>query len=266
MQDFTAIIEQELAQWRDARRRVLRRHAGRASVHAWRIASRRLFALEQLLAPHPSSRHDPTMRKCLHRAFHAAGRLRDAQLAIPQLESLSVAFPAAARLATHLERQLQHLRRAAHERIRAIKPRVLRDIAAAWRVASTQRFEHIAARRAARRLADAQRVPGWWPRHDSSAASIHHQRIRLKQVRYMTALQSAAASGAARWPPLPRLAGWQMRLGKITDIQVLLGLMQRYGSRHRKWRVEVAPLRRHLQRGRRQLLDQLAAEFSQGNP
>jgi CHAD domain-containing protein len=232
-------------------------------VHAWRIASRRLFALEQLLAPHPSSRHGATMRKCLHGGFHAAGELRDAQLAIQQLESLVAAFPVASRLARHLQRRLQDRRRAANDRIRDIKPRVLRDIAAAWRVSSVQRFERIAALRAARRLADAQRMLQRWSRQDRSAASIHRQRIRLKQVRYMTALFSAAGSDAARLPPLPlpRLAGWQVRLGKITDLQVLLGSLQRYGSRHRKWRVEAAPLRRHLQRRRRQQLDQLAAEF-----
>jgi CHAD domain-containing protein len=262
MRNFTATIEQQLEQWRDARRRVLRRHAGRASVHAWRVASRRLFALEQLLAPHPASRQGASLRSCLHDAFHAAGEVRDAQLAIQQLESLAAAFPAAARLASHLRRQLRHRRRAACERIRAARPRMLRDVAATWRAASAQRFERVAAVRAAHRLAQAQRVGQRRPRRDSSAVSIHRQRIRLKQLRYMTALYRAAAGDAAGLQPLPRLAGWQVRLGKITDIQMLLGSMQRYGSAHRRWRVEAAPLRAHLQRRRRQLLDQLAAEFS----
>jgi CHAD domain-containing protein len=266
MGNYTAAIEQTLTQWRDARRRVLRRHAGQSSVHAWRIAARRLFAIEQLLAPATATRRNATVRKTLRGAFDASGKLRDTQLAICHLESLAPEFPAAARLVRHLQRRLPKQRRLVTDRIRDIKPRELRRVAAAWNGAGAPHFDQATRLRALHRLSEAEHVLQGSMRRNGTAASIHRQRIQLKSLRYMTELHCAAGGAAPRSTRLLRLTGRQDQLGRITDLQMLLKSMERYGSRHRRWLQEAAPLRRHVQRQRRQLLNQLNAGAGSAPP
>lgn len=254
---FAAVIDDSLLQWAEARRRVLRRDAGMSSLHAWRVSSRRLLALEQLLCPQATPPGGASLHHALHHAFRAAGHLRDRQIAIQELERLAPQFPAAVRLARHLRTRLPKHRRRVVRRIRDIRPRTLRGITAGWHGPSTaDSFDGVASARAARRLVRAHRVlDAATRRGDHTAASVHGQRIQLKLLRYMTELCGNRTRAGGHAGTAQQLAGRQQLLGQITDLQVLLKKIDRYGSRHRRWKLQAASLRVHLQDRRRQLLD-----------
>jgi CHAD domain-containing protein len=145
------------------------------------------------------------------------------------------------------------MRRKTTDRIRRVKPRELRCIVRAWHAVSAPDFEYVARLRAAERLLSAARVAPVAPARGATAASIHRQRIRLKELRYMTELQRTAGGHVPRSARL-RFATRQVQLGKITDLQMLLRLIERYGARHPRWEQEATALRAHLQQCRRQLL------------
>jgi CHAD domain-containing protein len=227
-----------------------------SSVHAWRVSSRRLLALEQLLCPQATPRRGASLRRALHHAFRASGNLRDRQIAARELQRLTPRFPAAARLARHLRTRLPKHRRRVVRRIRDLKPRTLHGITAGWHGPSTRdSFEAVASARAARRLARARALAASTRRGNDTAASIHGQRIQLKLLRYMTELSGTPAGTSRDASTAKRLASRQGLLGQITDLQVLLKQIDRYGRRHRRWKLQAASLRRHLQDRRRQLLD-----------
>jgi hypothetical protein len=54
-----------------------------------------------------------------------------------------------------------------------------------------------------------------------------------------------------------QLAGLQRRLGRITDLQVLLRTVDAFAAKHPGWRRRSAPLRRHLLHRRQELLRSL---------
>jgi CHAD domain-containing protein len=250
---FCAVTEHALIAWREARRRLLRKHAGSSSTHAWRISSRRLFALEQLLTPYPSQH---PLHDALHRAFRSSGRLRDTQVALRLLADLSERFPAATSLARQLRKELVRRRRHTTRHARAIKTRTLRQIVDAWRPAHREGFESLAQRRAERRLRLAlapRHVPTLRTRRD-----VHRQRLRLKSLRYMTELCDSAGCRPPSTASTPQeLARLQSLLGEITDLQVLLRMIKRRGQQHSSWRRKSIGLRRELVCRRRQLLTRL---------
>lgn len=255
---FAAVIDDTLGHWRAARRRVLRRNAGQSAVHAWRICSRQLFALEELLGPDKRRQPGPTLHDELHRAFHASGKLRDSQLAVPRLERLAPTYSAATKLARHLRRRLPGQRRQVLKRVRDVTPRRLRRTIKGWANLRAADFEQFARDRAVRRLARAVRPLVAANRVRWTTRSMHCQRIRLKSLRYMTKMCRAAGlidgqSGLA----LRKLAVLQSALGDILDIQVLLKYIEEYGRRHNRWRREISPLRIHLQNQRQLLMNRL---------
>lgn len=249
-----AALERALSRWRHARRKVLRRHAGQAAVHEWRICCRRLVAMEQVLAPAVTGPRRGAMRGLFHHAFHAAGRLRDMQLASGRLRELAAGFPAAARLARRLHRGLARQRARVTRKVRAVRPRQVRRILAAWDTPHADPRRLVQRRTA--RLARAQLRLRHAREHCRSAQSLHRYRIEVKLLRYMQEFSREAGlqRGAQ---PARRLAGPQHRLGRITDIQVLLRMIEDFGARHPAWRREAASLRRHLHRQRQALLQPL---------
>jgi CHAD domain-containing protein len=256
---FTAAIDDTLLQWRTARRRVLRSGASTAAVHAWRISTRRLLALEQLLATRRGRARATTLHEALHKAFHAAGALRDNQIAIRELRALTPRFPAAARLARHLLKRLPRRRHRVAVRIRAIKPRALRTITADWRDTAAPEFERVARARAARRLALASRALRTAIHRGQSGGALHRQRIQLKLLRYMAELCGTGTGQMRRMVAAAQLARRQAQLGRITDLRMLLGKIDRYGRRHPRWGRAATSLRVHLRRRQRRLGEEMHA-------
>jgi hypothetical protein len=78
-------------------------------------------------------------------------------------------------------------------------------------------------------------------------------------------LQRAAGGHAPNTPGM-RFATRQVQLGQITDLQMLLQSIERYGARHPKWDKDATALRAHLQHRRQQLLARLNAHVSATAP
>jgi hypothetical protein len=242
------------AGWRRARRSLIRRKAGKSAVHAWRTATRRLFALEELLAPAVTGPHANALHALLRHAFHAAGQLRDTQLAIGRLQQLAPRFPAALRLARHLHRGLARQRKLVTRRVRDVKPRAVRALLISRGMLHVPDIEKLTAR-ATRRLRRAALLLRHADHHCRNARSLHRYRVRLKSLRYMEDFGRAAGLRATRERGSTlQINRLQHRLGKVTDIQMLLETIDRFAARHPRWKREAAPLRQHLCHQRLQLL------------
>ena len=254
---FQRVCREALGNWRSARQRVLKSDVTRGAVHRLRIRMRYLVALEALLAPRGGG--DPPVGEQLHDAFHAAGRLRDAQLGAHALRGLSRTVPDAARLARHEEQRVPHLVRRLQHELRAVRVgRVARTIHG-WLEPSRGDPQRILTERAVRRL---RAGLGWLatrPRDsDSGAHALHERRLRVKQLRYMAGLARAAGCRLPRPLSLARLAALQKALGAVTDLDVQLRTIARFADMHPDWRPAARVLRGQLQRRRATALHALS--------
>jgi CHAD domain-containing protein len=249
--DFAAAMQQALHEWRQARRRILHRGATPSAVHAWRISTRRLFALEELLAPDPR-RDSDSLHEALAKAFHTSGKLRDTQLAIHQLKLEHQRFPLVSKLTHRLHEKMPRQRRRLVRQLRAIKPQVLGKIILRWH-RSHQDFEKVAQARVPRRLERARALlDASRPR---TVALLHRQRLHMKSLRYMIELCRRAGYSVPRTPwTARRLSSLQQTIGRITDLQVLLALLQKHGERDKPLHGQFTELRRQLLRRRQHLL------------
>jgi len=245
---YARVGRQTLKQWRAARRRVLAAGATRGAVHELRMRTRRLVALEALLAPTGSARRPGSVERELHEAFHASGRLRDAQLAARASRQLSPSLPAAARLARHEDRRLPRLGASLQRELRAVRGRKLEAIVGSWLQPARGDAQQVLAQRALRRLGAESR---WLQGAGRGAAStgahrLHRRRIHVKRLRYMAELVRAAGQQLPRGMHLPGLALLQQGLGTITDLDMELRLLARFGAAHPRRRAAVRVLRGQL--------------------
>ena len=242
--DFAPVCAATLQEWKAARRRVVESDARRGAVHAWRIQTRRLLALEALLAPRGAARRRGSLEHELHAAFHASGALRDAQVGAAALGRLARTTPEAARLARYLQRREPQLVRRLQRRLHATHGRQLARIIDGWYTPRRGDPGEVLTGRATRRLRSTGRRVNAMPRTVSGTArSLHRRRIRLKELRYMAELGRAA--GMPRLPRLARLITLQTRLGTVTDLDMLLRVLARFAAKHPHWR-EARVLRREL--------------------
>lgn len=234
-----------LAQWQRARRKVIDRTAGRAAVHQWRVSSRRLQALGELLAPADGRRGRDDLHKYLHAAFHAAGRLRDAQLAIAPLQELSPRYPAAGRMIRHLRRWIPRQRHRVARHVRRVKPRVIRGILGTWGILDHPGMARLTARAALRlRHARQQQAQAGC----RTGRELHRRRVHLKALHYMQDFSHAAGLRIPSEPATPHLERMQRMLSDIADLRALIGVLDRFAAKHPAWKLESAELRRHLHR------------------
>lgn len=223
-------------------------------MHEWRIQSRRLFALEELLAPAGARRDRDGLRTRFHAAFHAAGRLRDAQVAIAQLELLSPRFPASGRLLRHLQRGIPGQRDRVARRIRNIKPRALRELLLFWGILHDPDLAQLASR-AELRLRRAHLRLQRAERRCRTVRTLHRYRVHLKSLRYMQEFIRAAGLRMPSSLAAPRhIDRLQRELGEISDIRVLIGLLDRFAAKHPAWKRKSSALRRDLLRQQRRMM------------
>lgn len=179
-------------------------------------------------------------------AFHAAGHLRDIQMAVQRLRRLEARFPEAGRLAHHLQRATHRQREKVTREVRALSYRCLRKEAEGWRPASSPTATRVAQARACRRLVRAEEALLKLERSNPTARQLHALRIQLKHVRYIMELCRTLRVGAhPRWP-MPKIRRLQVALGNTNDIRVLQEIVGRYGSRHERWRRRAEGLSHYL--------------------
>ncbi len=256
--DFTPVCAAVLKDWKAARRRALRSGATRGAVHALRIRVRRLLALEKLLAPRGGRPRATTLAHELHDLFHASGRLRDAQLLARAMRSLGRGIPQAARLARHEQHREPRLARQLRRRLRDRPMSRLAPIVASWLQPRHGDPRVVLAERAARRLREAQQRLATGVRAGGTAPhSLHRRRILLKELRYMAELAGEAGCALPRSLSVQQLTVLQQKLGAVTDIDMQLHKVARFGARHPGWRPSALQLRRELRRQRAAALESL---------
>lgn len=253
---FAGISRDTLRRWQAARRRVLDSRSDPAAVHDLRTSTRRLLAAEHLLAPTAMRRR---LARQLDDAFHAAGRLRNAQLSAQELQELSIAVPPAARLARHEARRIPALSRRLQRGLRDLHPARMADIVEQWLHPARGDTESVLAERARRRLhAQLPWMAAPTPTQTTTHA-LHRRRIRLKQLRYMAELTQAAGTTLSAPLLLKRLAALQERLGAVTDVDMELRAVARFAARHPHWGEDARALRAGLLQRRATALHRLLA-------
>ncbi len=233
-----------LRDWREARHRLLQRGASTTSLHAWRVCTRRLMALEALLAP-PSRLQRDAVATALHPAFHAAGRLRDTQIAIQQLKQRQLRHPEARRLLRRLRKDLPRQREQVTRRVRKISVHQLRQSVKSWSRPATAGEMRTLAGRAMRRFVRAQAQLATQARKAGSV-ELHALRLQVKQVRYMRELLQRLRLAPRRERSLPALVRLQSALGAVTDLAELRHVVTRHAARHAGWGRKTQDLQREL--------------------
>lgn len=247
---LSQVARRELEDWKAARRRVLRSGATRGAVHEWRIRTRRLLALEALLAPRGAAARGDLLHAELHDAFHASGRLRDAQLNRRAMKTLSCSIPEAARLARHEKERLPRLERRLLRELRRLSIVRIRRIVEAWLPPDSGDGETAILTRAERRLLSGHRRAARPLASHTAPHDLHRRRIHLKQVRYMAELWRAAGRPLPRGMGPARLTRLQAGLGALTDIDMQLRAVSRFAADHPQWHPAARALRSELRRRR----------------
>jgi CHAD domain-containing protein len=258
-QRFARICHDVLQEWKAARRRVLKSGASRGAVHELRIQTRRLLALEALLAPRGGPRRDDSLAALLHRVFHAAGRVRDTQLSARALQELARSAPEAARLAAAQRKRQPRLARRLQRELREVRPRRLADSIAGWFEPARGQPGRVLTRRAsarlqaaAKRLATDSRAGG-----NTTPHSLHRRRIRVKTLRYMAEFARAAGCALPRPLSLRRLMALQQDLGAVTDLDVQARRISRFAADDPAWRPTARQLLGKLHQSRTVALSRL---------
>lgn len=245
---IAAGAEETLRLWRESRRHLVKRRAARTSLHSWRLCTRRLLALEALLAPRTARSTAGKFAASLGCAFHAAGRLRDTQVAILQLKKLEQRFPEARRLARHLQCDVPRQQKKVTRRVRALSYRRLREDVETWNLPTSTRAARNTVARATRRLASAERRVTALLGRQPTDRQLHKLRLQLKLIRYMMELGRTMGIGAQpRWSLLA-IRRMQQTLGDVTDMTVMQDIVGKFASSHDPWREKAEGLRRYLAR------------------
>jgi CHAD domain-containing protein len=242
-------------EWHAVTLKARRDPGSRRLVHRFRIATRRLLAVEDLLAAGgPGS----PIRERLDPAFRVAGRIRDLQICRAELAGLDDHRAAVRAVARAARKRLPVLVERLRHELRAFKPREIRqavrpmrarlhaatDSAAArrtrTRTIATARLRHRAARQQLDRFA---RNLG--PETDDAA--LHSLRLRLKGVRYMTELLASVDTGERARV----FETWQRALGAVTDLRAVLREIDRCRVHRQATEAALGPLRQFVLRAQR---------------
>ena len=234
-------------------------------MHRFRISTRRLLALEELLTNatlgHP-------VRKQLEPAFRAAGHVRNVQVGSTRLGSIADRSGAARAVARTAGKRLPTLVRRFTHRLELLNRKKLRrDVRRLRRRACPADDSPAAVRAQARALASALRRYQAARRQleraarsmgpDSADSAIHALRLKLKRVRYMREL--LAPPGATGTRTVQSLANWQRSLGAISDQRTMLRLIDRRDAWPGARADALAALRERLLRAERRRITALAA-------
>lgn len=261
---FDGLLRQRWRAYRAALGAV-RRRPTRDAIHDFRVATRRLLAAVQLgqgIEPDCAPRW---FEARLLPPFLAAGRIRDLQVAVDQLEGLRDRHSCATVPRSGLLRQLPTLkrrlkRRLARLRTPALRKRVRRlreafdrhsaDAVGARRMRRLQRANLARAHRAVRTASASLSQP-------PSAAEMHALRVAIKQARYM--IEAADLTGlAAPRGESSEFAAWQAALGGIADRRALLELLDAMSAEGTQDTADLQRLRRGIHSAQRRQIERLA--------
>ncbi|MEZ5459440.1 MAG: CHAD domain-containing protein [Steroidobacteraceae bacterium] len=227
--------------WRETLRRARARPRSRRRLHEFRIATRRLQAMEQLLAPARSGRQ-VIPSAGVEPAFRAAGKLRDIQLCVERLHALRNTHPVAGTIEAALRAQLPRRERKYERALREIDvTRCKRAVRALRANADLQRARRRLRSRQQRLRSTLRELPA-----HPTLAQLHRLRLRVKQLRYMQEWIAPAARESAPPELSYQLPLMQRKLGEIADTRALRRAVERWKPANKCDTRAQARLLRHI--------------------
>jgi CHAD domain-containing protein len=237
MPETLAIILEE--RWGLFRTRLAsaRQRSTASAVHDLRVATRRLIAAIDLVAPLAPTGTPGGTRRRLKKLLDALTDLRDAQVQGMALRPMILEYPVLTRLAGDLREQRQKLLRSArqalvHVRIKrehAALVRLTEDILQSYDLPSLAAAGDVrVVAQAAQAYAIAATAVHKIRPHDT--ATIHRARVAFKKYRYAVEILGAFLPWADA-ELSKRMNNYQTRMGEIQDIEVLLGSIERFAQK-----------------------------------
>ena len=240
--------------WRSYRRAFKRcqKKLSRATVHQWRVETRRLLALMDLFDPLLAGDAPVKISCCFKLPFKTSGRLRDTQVMLCDVKRQLRQFPDAKRFRKELLRREKRLGRQLERKLRRTKLKPLKnrmdalrkELRAAVRQAEGRHHAWVCLLRSVDRafvIAVARRrsiAP-------ARPQAIHRTRIAFKKFRYMVEQLRPLMPGLAGGLP-GKLRGHQKLMGDIQDCETLLAALDKFmreekseAGRLRKFRAAV---------------------------
>ena len=231
-----------------------------SAVHDLRIQTRRLLALLELLGALHSPGPLKKIRKVLKQRLDAFDELRDTHVQMSLLSELDPRFPEPCDLDALLCRRERRLTDELHQGVLATKQarleRRLKTVEKKFRESAGQipREEARLAIRAVLREAYDRVVTLRRRIRPNRAATVHRTRVAFKRFRYMSELLRPYLPGL-KAKDLDRMRDYQTMMGNLQDMEVLLASLRRAVADKEISGRAVGPLRRELQRRRRELMD-----------
>ncbi|MCS6946873.1 MAG: CHAD domain-containing protein [Steroidobacteraceae bacterium] len=252
--------------WRKALRRLEKRASkSTRAVHAFRVATRRLWAIDAALRA--ASAKSLSEHRRLRRAMRAAGRLRDMQLCIAQLEALSRRSAAAGAIADDLRSSLRDRQRRTDEAVGRVRPRKIKKRFFALLPAAPS--ERDAARLLAHATARLEQYRRMLERDSTdclprpTVEQLHALRLQIKQARYLSECLSGLGSAAQprSQSAASTLRNLQDALGRVTDQRMVLRTIRKWIGRSERRRKQAASLLAIVERRQRTAIVRALAQL-----
>jgi CHAD domain-containing protein len=228
--DFTLL-------WEDYRKALARCCARLSpkSLHRLRIALRRLsVALELCQAAYPTLETSASVR-CIRKQLKKFGSLRDIHTQLEHVNKYREMWPVLRRYKKALLTERKSRRGKLERFLSGLKSRKVKTlIHKAWRPSALAGHESADARDA--ELAPARRhLRALWMEtrrriksmDAGRLASLHHLRVAIKRVRYTGEFLKPVLNETEK-KALRQLEAWQMQLGRIQDMRILLASMKKW--------------------------------------
>lgn len=249
--------------WRVYRKELRRcqKKCSEQAVHDLRVATRRLIATIEILLTILPGDNLKKRRRTLKKMLSGFGRLRDTQMQLLTVEKLLPPYPVLQPFFTVLIlRERQMVKRVARqvktEGLKALE-RNIRDVNK-----RLKRFSRNPAMRMANRSAVMGAVAAAFARvrtlrqgvDPANTTTIHALRVAFKKFRYMVEALHPFL-GDISDAQLQKMNAYQMRMGDIQDIEVLIGSVNEYALRRKKIADEsLLPVHQELTRRRSELI------------
>jgi CHAD domain-containing protein len=222
--------------WRSYRRAFKRcqKKLSRATVHQWRVETRRLLALMDLFDPLLAGDAPVKISCCFKLPFKTSGRLRDTQVMLCDVKRRLCRFPDAKHFKKELLRREKRLGRQLERKLRRTRLKPLKNRLDALRKELRAAVKQADGRRAAgvRLLKGVDRAYAnvVARRHSIAPArpqDIHRTRIAFKKFRYMVEQLRPLLSRLPGGLP-GKLRGHQKLMGDIQDCEMLLAALEKF--------------------------------------
>jgi len=248
-------------QWKRYRKRLkqCQRRFSEKAVHDSRVETRRLLALVGLLGAFLSGGDIKKVCHRLKRRLDTFDRLRDTQVQLVYVESMTGTFPAARKFHDWLKKREQRFARETERDIRRFRTKRLGRCVAGFEKQLRRRHKQmsreealaIALREMDRAFARVARLCRNVKADDTR--TIHCTRIAFKRFRYQ-AESLAPLLPAITGDHCRAMRGYQSMMGDIQDVEVLLATLRKFRKEKQPAGKSVPQLQAELSRRRRWLI------------